>query len=90
MESTTDNNNDKQFLSGQKLAGKYMFAEKIGSGAFGDIYIGLLINNNGVNNNGKVAVKVEHKKSAHPQLEYEAKVYRYLAGTRKIYYFPFF
>lgn len=29
-----------------------------------------------------VAIKIEHSKCAHPQLEYEAKVYKYLAGIR--------
>ena len=29
-----------------------------------------------------VAVKIEHTKRSHPQLEYEAKVYKYLCGIR--------
>lgn len=32
-----------------------------------------------------VAVKIEHAQTAHPQLEYEAKVYKYLAGIRTEY-----
>ncbi len=31
--------------------------------------------------NGKVAIKIESRLSTHPQLDYEAKVYKYLAGT---------
>ncbi len=31
-----------------------------------------------------VAVKIENTKSAHPQLEYEAKVYKYLSGIRNL------
>lgn len=34
--------------------------------------------------NTLVAIKIEHSKCAHPQLEYEAKVYKYLAGIRTI------
>lgn len=30
------------------------------------------------------AVKIEHARSPHPQLEYEAKVYKYLAGIRTL------
>ena len=32
----------------------------------------------------KVAIKVENRRSPHPQLEYEARVYKYLSGTRKL------
>ena len=45
----------------------------------GDIYIG-----HNVLTEGKVAIKVENKRNPHPQLEYEARVYKkYLTGTRK-------
>ncbi|PJF18082.1 CK1/CK1/CK1-D protein kinase Hhp1 [Paramicrosporidium saccamoebae] len=53
-----------------KIAHKYIVMEKIGSGAFGDIY-----------SDQHVAVKVESRRSPHPQLDYEAKVYKCLEGT---------
>ena len=61
-----------------RIGGKWVVGKKLGSGAFGDIYIG-----HNVLTEGKVAIKVENKKNPHPQLEYEARVYKYLTGTRK-------
>lgn len=61
-----------------KISGKWVLGKKLGSGAFGDIYIG-----HNVLTEGKVAIKVENKRNPHPQLEHEAKVYKYLTGTRK-------
>lgn len=42
------------------------------------LFLGL----NTLNNNSRVAIKIESRSHEHPQLEYEAKVYKYLAGTR--------
>lgn len=61
-----------------RIGGKWNVGKKLGSGAFGDIYIG-----HNVLTEGKVAIKVENKRNPHPQLEYEARVYKYLTGTRK-------
>lgn len=61
-----------------RIGGKWVVGKKLGSGAFGDIYIG-----HNVLTEGKVAIKVENKRNPHPQLEYEARVYKYLTGTRK-------
>lgn len=62
-----------------RIGGKWVIGKKLGSGAFGDIYIG-----HNVLTEGKVAIKVENKRNPHPQLEYEARVYKkYLTGTRK-------
>lgn len=61
-----------------RIGGKWIVGKKLGSGAFGDIYIG-----HNVLTEGKVAIKVENKRNPHPQLEYEARVYKYLTGTRK-------
>jgi serine/threonine protein kinase len=60
-----------------RVGGKWAIGKKLGSGAFGDIYIG-----HNVLTEGKVAIKVENKRNPHPQLEYEARVYKYLTGTR--------
>jgi len=48
---------------------------KIGSGSFGDIYIGT-----NVQSGEEVAIKLESIKSKHPQLLYESKLYKILAG----------
>jgi len=58
-----------------RVANKYRLGRKIGSGAFGDIYLAT-----NVTNNEEVAIKLESVKSRHPQLFYEAKLYKILAG----------
>lgn len=64
--------------SGQKIEyfvghGKYKLIRKIGSGSFGDIYLGI-----NVTNGEEVGVKMESTKARHPQLLYESKVYKLL------------
>eukprot|EP00043_Microstomoeca_roanoka_P007262 m.69986 g.69986 ORF g.69986 m.69986 type:complete len:331 (-) comp13757_c2_seq2:200-1192(-) len=57
------------------VANRYKLVRKIGHGSFGDIYHGVSIAS------GKnVAVKVEPLKARYPQLYYEAKLYKILAG----------
>ncbi|KAJ3209656.1 serine/threonine protein kinase [Dinochytrium kinnereticum] len=58
-----------------RVGGKYRIGRKIGSGSFGDIYLGT-----NIVNGEEVALKLESVKAKHPQLEYEAKVYKSLAG----------
>lgn len=58
-----------------RVGGKYRLGRKIGSGSFGDIYIG-----SNMTNNDEVAIKLEAVKSKHPQLLYESKLYKILAG----------
>lgn len=68
-----------------RIANRYLVLEKIGSGAFGEIYRGL-----NLITNGEVAVKVESRGCPHPQLEYEGKVYKCLEGTPgipRVHYF---
>lgn len=57
------------------IAGKYRLGRKLGSGSFGEIYLGT-----NVVTGEEVAVKMESIRARHPQLEYEARVYRSLAG----------
>lgn len=57
------------------VGGKYRLIRKIGSGSFGDIYLGI-----NVTNGEEVAVKLEPTKARHPQLLYESKVYKILQG----------
>ncbi|TPX47825.1 hypothetical protein SeLEV6574_g02428 [Synchytrium endobioticum] len=58
-----------------RVGNKYIVGRKIGSGSFGDIYLGT-----NIINGEEVAIKVESFKAKHPQLEYEARVYKSLAG----------
>ena len=57
------------------IAGKYRMGRKLGSGSFGEIYLGT-----NVVTGEEVAIKMESIRARHPQLEYEARVYRSLAG----------
>ena len=56
---------------------KYKLGKKIGSGSFGDIYEGT-----DVVTEEKVAIKLEMHRTRHPQLLYEAKLYRRVAGGK--------
>jgi len=58
-----------------RVGGKFRLGRKIGSGSFGDIYIGT-----NVQTGEEVAIKLESIKSRHPQLLYESKLYKILAG----------
>jgi len=58
-----------------RVGGKFRLGRKIGSGSFGDIYIGT-----NVQTGNEFAIKLESNKSKHPQLLYEAKLYKVLAG----------
>jgi len=58
-----------------RVGGKFRLGRKIGSGSFGDIYIGT-----NVQSSEEVAIKLESIKSKHPQLLYESKLYKILAG----------
>jgi len=49
--------------------------KKLGSGAFGDLYLG-----KNIRLNEDVAIKLEHIHSKHPQLFYESKLYTYIQG----------
>ncbi len=57
------------------VGGKYRLVRKIGSGSFGDIYLGI-----NISNGDEVAVKLEALKARHPQLLYESKLYKILQG----------
>lgn len=57
------------------IGGKYRVIRKIGSGSFGDIYLGMSIQCG-----EEVAIKIESNNARHPQLLYEYKLYRVLSG----------
>uniref|UniRef100_R7VZS2 non-specific serine/threonine protein kinase n=1 Tax=Aegilops tauschii TaxID=37682 RepID=R7VZS2_AEGTA len=54
---------------------KSLLGRKLGSGSFGEIYLGT-----NVQTNEEVAIKLENVKTKHPQLLYESKLYRVLQG----------
>lgn len=57
------------------IGGKYRIIRKIGSGSFGDIYLGISIICG-----EEVAIKMESRNARHPQLMYEHKLYKVLSG----------
>ncbi|XP_030526254.1 casein kinase 1-like protein 2 [Rhodamnia argentea] len=58
-----------------RVGNKFRLGRKIGSGSFGEIYLGT-----NVQTNEEVAIKLEPVKTKHPQLLYEAKLYKILQG----------
>lgn len=58
-----------------RVGGKYRVGRKIGSGSFGEIYLGT-----NIQTNEEVAIKLESVRSKHPQLLYESRIYRILQG----------
>jgi len=66
------------------IGGLYCLGRKLGSGSFGDIYFAV-----NTQTGEELAVKLESVKSKHPQLLYEAKLLKHLAGApgiAKIHY----
>jgi serine/threonine protein kinase len=62
---------------------KYRLGRQIGSGSFGDIYLGTNMTSCCTGEQQQVAIKLERVKTTHaPQLLYESKVYRVLRGGR--------
>jgi len=57
------------------VGGIFRLGRKIGSGSFGAIHLGI-----NIHNGAEVAIKLESLQSKPPQLAYEYKVYRILAG----------
>ncbi|KAL6527701.1 Casein kinase 1-like protein 11 [Orobanche minor] len=57
------------------VGGKFKLGRKIGSGSFGELYLGV-----NIQNGEEVAIKLESGKTKHPQLHYESKIYMLLQG----------
>eukprot|EP01112_Ceratiomyxa_fruticulosa_P003568 TRINITY_DN1388_c0_g1_i6.p1 TRINITY_DN1388_c0_g1~~TRINITY_DN1388_c0_g1_i6.p1 ORF type:complete len:452 (-),score=86.14 TRINITY_DN1388_c0_g1_i6:300-1655(-) len=68
-----------------RVGNKYRLGRKIGSGSFGDIYLGT-----NITNGEEVAIKLEAAKTKHPQLFYESRLYKVLAGGVGIPYVKWF
>uniref|UniRef100_A0A0R3RYM1 non-specific serine/threonine protein kinase n=1 Tax=Elaeophora elaphi TaxID=1147741 RepID=A0A0R3RYM1_9BILA len=58
-----------------RVGGRYRLGRKIGSGSFGDIYLG-----QNVVTQEEVAIKLECVKTKHPQLHIEARLYKLMSG----------
>ncbi|KAJ9190349.1 hypothetical protein P3X46_001565 [Hevea brasiliensis] len=58
-----------------RVGNKFRIGRKIGSGSFGEIYLGT-----NIQTNEEVAIKLETVKTKHPQLLYESKLYKILQG----------
>ncbi|XP_076450327.1 casein kinase I-like isoform X2 [Babylonia areolata] len=58
-----------------RVGNKFRLGRKIGSGSFGDIYLGT-----DISNGEEVAIKLECVKTKHPQLHIESKIYRMMQG----------
>ncbi|KAI1720954.1 protein kinase domain-containing protein [Ditylenchus destructor] len=61
------------------IAGQYQLRTKLGSGSFGDVYSAISLKTS-----SEYAIKLEHIKARHPQLQYEYKVYKMLQGGSRI------
>ncbi|XP_034898101.1 uncharacterized protein [Populus alba] len=57
------------------VGGKFKLGRKIGGGSFGEIFLGI-----DVQNGEEVGIKLEPVRSKHPQLHYESKIYMLLQG----------
>ena len=58
------------------IAKKYRVGEKLGHGAFGDIFAGV-----NIVTGQEVALKIESARAKHKQLVYEFKIYKILQGS---------
>uniref|UniRef100_A0A0D9XKK1 non-specific serine/threonine protein kinase n=1 Tax=Leersia perrieri TaxID=77586 RepID=A0A0D9XKK1_9ORYZ len=61
------------------IGGKFKLGRKIGSGSFGELYLGV-----NIHNGEEVGIKLESVRSRHPQLHYESKVYMQMQGGNGI------
>ncbi|XP_073040639.1 casein kinase 1-like protein 9 isoform X2 [Primulina eburnea] len=57
------------------VGGKFKLGRKIGSGSFGELYLGV-----NIQTGEEVGIKLESVKTKHPQLHYESKIYTLLQG----------
>eukprot|EP00262_Sarcandra_glabra_P002789 TRINITY_DN1317_c0_g1_i2.p1 TRINITY_DN1317_c0_g1~~TRINITY_DN1317_c0_g1_i2.p1 ORF type:complete len:462 (-),score=52.53 TRINITY_DN1317_c0_g1_i2:529-1914(-) len=67
------------------IGGKFKLGRKIGSGSFGELYLGV-----NIQSGEEVAVKLESVKTKHPQLHYESKLYMLLQGGTGIPHLKWF
>jgi len=58
-----------------RIAGRFRLGRKLGGGSFGEIYLAI-----DLTTGEEVAVKLEHRKTKHPQLHIECKFYKVMQG----------
>jgi len=69
----SSSSSEKKSRGDLRVGARFRLGRKVGSGSFGDIYLG-----ENVTTGEEVAVKLESIKSRHPQLAYEYRLYRIL------------
>ncbi|KAL1200041.1 Casein kinase 1-like protein 11 [Cardamine amara subsp. amara] len=67
------------------IGGKFKLGRKLGSGSFGELYLGI-----NIQTGEEVAVKLEPVKTRHPQLQYESKIYMFLQGETGVPHLKWF
>lgn len=67
------------------IGGKFKLGRKIGSGSFGELYLGV-----NIQSGEEVGIKLEPVKTKHPQLHYESKLYMLLQGGTGIPHLKWF
>ncbi|KAK9282650.1 hypothetical protein L1049_010869 [Liquidambar formosana] len=67
------------------IGGKFKLGRKIGSGSFGELYLGV-----NVQSGEEVSIKLEPVKTKHPQPHYESKLYMLLQGGTGIPHLKWF
>ena len=66
------------------INGRFQLGQKLGSGAFGEVFLGV-----DQDTQQEVAIKMEQVKAKHPQVLHEAKLYKLLEdglGTPKVFW----
>ncbi|KFY47005.1 hypothetical protein V494_00229 [Pseudogymnoascus sp. VKM F-4513 (FW-928)] len=85
MSMLTDMGNEATNTPDLCVGNKYRIGRKIGSGSFGEIYLG-----KNIISGEEVAIKLESAKAERPQLKHEARVYKSLAGGVGVPYVRWF
>ena len=62
-------------LQNATISNRFKVGRRLGAGSFGELYAAT-----DLSNNSEVALKIESIRSSHPQLQYESRVYKALAG----------
>jgi len=73
--STATSSSSSSSRTRWRIHNRFVLGSRIGRGSFGDIYSGV-----DLQRNEEVAIKLEHAKSRHPQLQYESRIYAVLSG----------
>lgn len=72
---------NQSYLQGPCINNRFYLGKPIAEGAFGQVFVAKDIESD---SNQEVAIKLEERSAKYPQLEFEAKVYRWLSGGKGI------